>query len=162
MHPHFIRELTAWDRHERPVELAELLDQNFLRYEGQGDVPSQIHGYLSTNFHDLRNLPKDAPTLRAKAKDRYYVADPAKESDVQKTRERALLREFEEYRLSKQKKLSVFRLEAVRAGFRHGWQQNNYSTIIEVAEKIPEDVLQEDPMLLMWYSSSLTRTGRQA
>jgi DNA modification methylase len=162
VHPHFIRELTAWDRHERPVELAELLDQNFLCYEGQGDVPTQIHGYLSTNFHDLRNLPKDAPALRKKAKDKYYVADPAKESDVQQTREKALLREFEEYRVSKQKRLSVFRLEAIRAGFRHAWQHNDYTTIMAVAEKIPEDIVQEDPMLLMWYSSSITRGGRQS
>jgi len=61
---------------------------------GQDEVPSQIHRYLSTNFHDLRKLPKDAPALRAKAKDRYYVPDPAKEADVQKSREKALLREF--------------------------------------------------------------------
>jgi len=100
--------------------------------------------------------------LRAKAKDRYFVPDPAKEADVQKGREKALLREFAEYRELKQKKLKVFRLEAIRAGFRWAWQQNNYSAILDVAEKIPEDVLQEDAMLLMWYTNSLMRAGRQA
>lgn len=35
-------------------------------------------------------------------------------------RKRALLREFEEYRKSKEKRLKVFRLEAVRAGFKKG------------------------------------------
>ena len=83
-------------------------------------------------------------------------------SDLEKLRERALLREFGEYRDSKQKKLKVFRVEAIRAGFRSSWQQNDYAAILAVAEKLPEDVLQEDPMLLMWYTNSLTRTGRQS
>ena len=62
----------------------------------------------------------------------------------------------------KQKKLKVFRLEAIRTGFRWAWQQNDYNAILDVAEKIPEDVLQEDAMLLMWYTNSLIRTGRGA
>jgi len=162
IHSQFMREIAGWEKHESPMELRDLLEQNFLLYDGQGEVPSQIHRYLSTNFHDLRKLPKDAPVLRAKAKDRYFVPDPAKEADVQKGREKALLREFAEYRELKQKKLKVFRLEAIRAGFRWAWQQNNYSAILDVAEKIPEDVLQEDAMLLMWYTNSLMRAGRQA
>jgi len=162
LHPQFMREIAGWEKHERPLELRELLDQNFLLYEGEDDVPSQIHRYLSTNFHDLRNLAKDAPQLRAKAKNRYYVPDPQKESDVQKSREKTLLKEFESYRESKEKKLKVFRLEAVRAGFRRSWQEAEYDTILGVAAKIPDEVLQEDPMLLMWYTNSLIRTGRGA
>jgi len=60
-------------------------------------------------------------------------------------RKRALLREFEEYRESKQKRLKIFRLEAVRAGFKKAWQERGYATIAAVARKIPENVLQEDP-----------------
>ncbi|HOL72962.1 MAG TPA: hypothetical protein PKW45_16050, partial [Bryobacteraceae bacterium] len=161
IHPQFMREIAGWEKHEKPIELRDLLEENFLRYDGVGEVPSQIHRYLSTNFHDLRRLPKDAPALRAKAKDRYYVPDPTKEADVQKTREKALLREFHEYRTSTQKKLKVLRLEAIRTGFRWAWQQNDYDAILDVAAKIPEDVLQEDAMLLMWYTNSLIRTGRQ-
>lgn len=162
LHPQFMREIGGWEKYERPLELRELLDQNFLLYDGAGEVPSQIHRYLSTNFHDLRKLSKDAPALRAKAKDRYYVPDPNKEADVQKSREKALLREFAEYRETKQKKLKAFRLEAIRAGFRWAWQQNDYNAILDVAEKIPEDVLQEDAMLLMWYTNSLMRAGRRS
>jgi 16S rRNA G966 N2-methylase RsmD len=161
IHPQFMREIAGWEKHEKPIELKDLLEENFLRYDGVGEVPSQIHRYLSTNFHDLRRLPKDASALRAKAKDRYYVPDPTKEADVQKTREKALLREFHEYLTSTQKKLKVFRLEAIRTGFRWAWQQNDYDAILDVAAKIPEDILQEDPMLLMWYTNSLIRTGRQ-
>jgi 16S rRNA G966 N2-methylase RsmD len=162
IHPQFMREIAGWEKHESPVELRDLLEQNFLLYDGLDEVPSQIHRYLSTNFHDLRNLAKDAPALRAKARDRYYVPDPTKEADVQKSREKALLREFGEYRATTQKKLKVFRLEAIRTGFRSAWQQNDYDAILGVAEKIPEDVLQEDAMLLMWYTNSLIRTGRGA
>ena len=162
IHPQFMREIAGWEKYERPMELRDLLEQNFLLYEGQDEVPSQIHRYLSTNFHDLRKLTKDAPALRAKAKDRYYVPDPTKEADVQKSREKSLLREFAEYCELKQKKLKVFRLEAIRAGFRWAWQQNDYTAILDVAEKIPEDVLQEDAMLLMWYTNSLMRAGKQA
>lgn len=47
-------------------------------------------------------------------------------------------------------KLKLFRLEAVRAGFKKVWAEHDYATIITVARKIPENVLQEDPKLLMW------------
>ena len=158
IHPQFIREIAGWQKHEKLPELSEMLDQNFLCYEGSGEVPSQVHSYLSENLKELRNLAKDHPSLRAKAKDRWYVPDPKKASDVEKRRDRALLREFDEYRHSSQKKLKVFRLEAVRAGFRQAWQNRDYQTIIAVAQKISEDVLQEDPKLLMWYDQALTRT----
>jgi hypothetical protein len=97
IHPQFLREIGGWQKHEKPLELSELLEENFLRYNGAGEVPSQLHSYLSTNFKELRNLPKDDPTLRAKAKDRWYVPDPNKAADREKFRERVLLREFREY-----------------------------------------------------------------
>jgi hypothetical protein len=159
LHPQFLKEIGGWQKHEKPLELSELLAENFLRYDGQGEVPSQIHSYLSTNFKELRNLDKDDPVLQAKAKDRWYVPDPNKAGDLEKLRERALLREFDEYRASKQKQLKLFRLEAVRAGFKKAWQERDYKIIIEVARRIPEYVLQEDPKLLMWYDQAITRTG---
>ena len=159
IHPDFIREIGGWQKHEKPLELSQLLEQNFLRYDGNGDVPGQIHSYLSSNFKDLRNLPKDDITLRAKAKDRWYVPDPNRAGDLEKLRERALLKEFDEYRQFKGRKMKVFRIEAVRAGFKKAWQERDYSTIISVAEKILDNVLQEDPKLLMWYDQAVTRTG---
>ena len=159
LQPNFMKAVAGWAKHERPLELSEMLAQNFLCYDVRGDVPSQIHSYLSTNFKELRNLPKDAPALRAKAKDRWYVPDPNKVADLEKLRERTLLKEFEDYRASTQKKLKVFRIEAVRAGFKKAWQDRDYQTIIEVAKKISDAVLQEDPKLLMWYDQAITRSG---
>jgi len=184
LHPRFLKEISGWEKHEKPLELSALLEENFLRYDGKGEVPSQIHSYLSTNFKDLRNKPKDDPALRAKGKDRWYVPDPNKAGDLEKLRERALLREFAEYlpagykpaaiddqqamlpgmearetKVPRGKKLKIIRLEAVRAGFKHCWQNRDYRTIIAVAQRIPQNVLQEDPKLLMWYDQALTRTG---
>lgn len=160
LHPQFMRELGGWQKHEKSLELLDLLEENFLRYDGKGDVPNAIHGYLSSNYKELRNRAKDDAELQAKAKDRWYVPDPNKATDLEKLRDKTLLREFEEHRTTKQKQLKVFRLEAVRAGFKKAWQDRNYATIVAVAEKIPESVLQEDAKLLMWYDQALTRTGQ--
>ena len=159
IHPQFIRELAGWLKHERMIDLSEFLAQNFLRYDGRGEVPGPIHAYLSRNFKELRNLSKDHYALRVEAKDRWYVPDPHKATDLAELRTRGLLREFDAYRASPQRRLKLFRLEAVRAGFRRAWQAKDYATIVEVADKIPDDVLQEDPKLLMWYDQALTRVA---
>jgi len=156
IHPQFIKELGGWRKNEKSLELSLLLEQNFLRFEGKDQVPEQIHAYLSSNWKEMRNLPKDHPVLVTKARDRWYVPDPNKAGDLEKLREKALLREFDEYRQA-MKNLKVFRLEAVRAGFRKAWQERDYQTIIAVAEKIPHNVLEEDAMLLMWYDQAMTR-----
>ncbi|MCG2731640.1 MAG: DNA methylase, partial [Pseudodesulfovibrio aespoeensis] len=120
LHPQFLKEIGGWSKNEKALELSTLLEQNFLRFDGRGEVPSQIHSYLSTNWPELRNRPKDDPALVMKARDRWYVPDPNKAGDLEKLREKALLKEFEEYKQVK-KKLKVFRLEAVRAGFKSLW-----------------------------------------
>jgi DNA modification methylase/DNA-directed RNA polymerase subunit RPC12/RpoP len=161
INPQFMQELGGWSKNEQQLDLKGLLNQNFLCYNGIGEVPSQIHNYLSTNWPEMRNRPKDDPALMAKAKDRWYVPDPNKAGDLEKLRERSLLKEFEEYRQAKMK-LKVFRMEAVRAGFKKAWQERDYSTIIKVAEIIPNKILEEDPKLLMWYDQAVTRSRGEA
>ena len=68
----------------------------------------------------------------------------------------SLFKEFDEY-ANTRNKLKVFRLEAIRAGFRRAWQNKDYSTIISVAKKIPHTVLEEDQHLLMWFDQAMTR-----
>lgn len=159
LHPQFLKEIGGWEKHEKPLELSDLLADSFLRFDGQGEVPSQIHSYLSTNFKELRNLSKDDANLRSKAKDRWYVPDPKKAGDLEKLRERSLLREFDDYESSKSKALKVFRIEAMRAGFKRAYDQRDYQTIVDVAAKIPENVLQEDDKLLMYFDVASTRLG---
>jgi len=158
INPQFMQQLGGWSKNEAQLDLRELLNQNFLCYDGKGPVPEQIHAYLSTNWKELRNLPKDAPALVTKARDRWYVPDPNKSGDLEKLREKALFKEFEEYKEVK-KKLKIFRLEAVRAGFKKAWQERDYAVIVAVADKIPNNVLEEDPKLLMWYDQAVTRIG---
>jgi hypothetical protein len=159
LHPSFTRELQSWLKHEIPIELREILEQNFIRFDGRGPVPSQIHAYLSTNFKEARNLAKDDPTLIAKAVDRWYVPDPGKQIDLEKLREKSLLGEFENYKRSKDRKLKVFRTEAVRAGFKAAYDAQEYKTIVDIAAKLPENVLQEDEKLLMYYDVASMRLG---
>jgi len=45
----------------------------------------------------------------------------------------------------------------LRAGFKAAWGRKDYTTIIKVAQKIPEEALQEDEKLLLWYDQALTR-----
>jgi len=179
LHPQFLREIGGWQKYEKPLELSELLEQNFLRYDGKEAIPAQIVSWLKES-EGMRKAIKDAvasgmateengvlrfsphspqsSALITRSKDRWYVPDPNKAGDLEKLRERSLLKEFEEYKAAK-RKLKVFRLEAVRAGFKRAWQERDYATIITVARKVPENVLQEDPKLLMWYDQALTRSG---
>jgi hypothetical protein len=60
------------------------------------------------------------------------------------------------------KKFKTIRMEAVRTGFRYCWQNRDYRTLIAVARRIPENILQEDQKLLMWYDQALTRSGEEA
>jgi len=46
----------------------------------------------------------------------------------------------------------------LRAGFRAAWVNKDYGTIISVANKLPEETLQEDEKLLTLYDLALTRT----
>lgn len=158
VHPDFTVQLGAgWRKHEEKPELSSLLDDNFLRYDGNGDVPSQIHSYLSHSFRDMRGLEKTDPLLKAKAKDRWYAPDPSKAKDLEQRREKALLKEFETYRNAAGRRLKEFRLEVLRTGFKAAWSAKDYKTIIGVAQKIPEEALQEDEKLLLWYDQALTR-----
>lgn len=101
VNPLFMQQLGGWSKNEIVLDLRELLTQNFLCYDGQDEVPEQIHSYLSSNWKELRNLPKNDPALVSKAKDRWYLPDPNKASDLERLREKSLLKEFEEYRATK-------------------------------------------------------------
>ena len=162
-------------------------EQNFIRYDGSGEVPSQIHSYLSTNFKELRSLAKDDGNLRAKAKDRWYVPDPNKAGDLEKLRERAFFASFGSiflpainrtnrielegsyFRVSapaganpkgkKIRKLSAWRRS--RPGSSTAGRTETIRTIIAVAGGSPKTWPQEDPKLLMWYDQAVTRVGEE-
>ena len=65
-------------------------------------------------------------------------------------------KEFQEY-LDGKGKLKVFRLEAVKVGFAKLWKEKDYTSIVKIAERLPEQTVQEDPNILMYYDISLSR-----
>ena len=89
-------------------------------------------------------------------KGRWYIPDTKKEGDVAKLREKKLWKEFEGYLASKGK-LKLFRSEAIRVGFARLWKEKNYKAIVDMAERLPEQTVQEDPNILMYYDISLSR-----
>lgn len=86
----------------------------------------------------------------------WYIPDRTKEGDVAKLREKNLWKEFESYMNSKGK-LKRFRSEAIRLGFSRLWKDKNYQAIVDMAERLPEQTIQEDDKLLMYYDISLSR-----
>jgi hypothetical protein len=159
LQPVFMREASGWVKHEAPLELEALLSENFIYYDGKGPVPSQIHSYLSTNYREYRNLANGSQELRSEATGRWYVPDPSRQIDLEKLREKQLLSEFQAYKASPERKLKLFRTEAVRAGFKTAYDAQDYRTIVSVSAKLPESVLQEDDKLLMYYDVASMRLG---
>ncbi len=114
----------VWEKHEQPVELLTILEQNFVQDpDGTWRVP-----------------------------------DPQKESDLEQIRHRALLKEFQQY-LDTRGKLKVLRTEALRAGFKEAWQKKDYATIVTMAKRVPDAVIQEDQALLMYFDNASLMLG---
>lgn len=87
---------------------------------------------------------------------RWYIPDLTKSGDIAKLREKNLLKEFQEY-LTGKGKIKVFRSEAIRAGFAKLWKDKDYAAIVALADRLPEETIQEDQNLLMYYDISLSR-----
>jgi DNA modification methylase len=115
----------VWEKHEEPVELHVILEQNFME-------------------------ARDGS---------WHVADTNKESDLEQLRNRLLLKEFQEY-LESRGTLKVVRSEALRAGFKDRWQKKDYETIVQIAKRVPEALIQEDPALLMYFDNASLLCGR--
>ncbi|GEN51146.1 DNA methyltransferase [Alkalibacterium pelagium] len=160
IHPQFMKEIQYIAKHEELPELDNLLAENFLLYDSEDVVPDQITTYLRKNYHDMRGLENQDDKLKSKAKNRWYVPDPNKQADLEKLREKSLLREFNHYVeevSGTKKKLKLFRSEAIRAGFKKAWSEKDYQKIVDVAEYLPEKIIQEDDKLLMFHTHALMR-----
>ena len=92
---------------------------------------------------------------------RYRVPDMNEAKDREHFRTAALLKEFnkyvEELANPKTKKLKDVRVEALREGFKSAWQKKDFVAIVNVAEKIPQNLLMEDEYLLNFYDIAKDR-----
>ena len=135
----------------------------------QGGGP-QTYSDLANQFKkELHQVAYEAmPELRdmleanflQDAEERWYLPDPGKDSDLQALREKGLLREFATYSQGKGR-LKTFRAEAIRAGFSHAWKERQYNLIVEVAERLPARVFEDDPQLMMYADNARLRADAQ-
>lgn len=88
----------------------------------------------------------------------WSVPDPKKEADLEQLRSRSLLKEFQSYFETKGK-LKLIRTEALRAGFKDCWQKKDFATIVQIAKRIPDAVIQEDQSLLMYFDNASLLMG---
>ena len=149
----------VWEKHEKGIEIRDILDGNFVCYDGTGPVPATLHSYLSHSYHDLRNLPKDDPHLVEKARGRWYIPNPGKSEEMEQRRRRTLMREFETYRETPGKRLKEFRKEVIRVGFATAYEAGDFKAIVEVADRLPESVLEDDFELYMFVNNARTLVG---
>lgn len=89
---------------------------------------------------------------------KWHIPDANKEADLEGLRHRSLVKEFQGY-LDVKGKLKVVRTEALRAGFKECWQKKDYTTIIQVAKRVPETVIEEDQALLMYFDNASLLLG---
>lgn len=126
----------------------------------------QTYADLQPKFlQELHKLEfEDLPELRDLLKEnflqdelgRWYVPNPDDQADLDALKQKALLRDFGNY-LRGKGKLKMFRIEAIRVGFGAAWREKNYSVILRVAERLPENVLENDQQLLMYYHNASLR-----
>ena len=84
----------------------------------------------------------------------WRLANIEDDVDLEKLRTKALLKEFKLYLEVCRKprgKLKDVRVEAVRAGFKQCYNDKNFADIILVGDRIPQNLLTEDEILLQYY-----------
>ncbi|MDH0660495.1 DNA methyltransferase [Empedobacter sp. GD03865] len=85
---------------------------------------------------------------------KWYVPDAENEADLEKLRNKRLLKIFEDYKTEAAKpkgKLKEVRVEALRVGFKQCYQDKDFKTIVTIGDRIPNNLLMEDEVLLQFY-----------
>lgn len=80
--------------------------------------------------------------------------------DLEALRHKSLMKEFKVYMEVANKpkgKIKEVRLEALRAGFKQAYQDKDFSTIVKVGDRIPQNLLIEDEQLLQFYEIASSR-----
>jgi hypothetical protein len=113
----------------------------------KGDTLPEMRTILEENF--LKNV-----------KGQWYLPDPENEADLEKLRTRRLLKQFEIYKTEAYKpkgKIKEARVEALRAGFKQCYQDKDFKTIVQIGDRIPNNLLMEDEVLLQFYDIASSR-----
>jgi hypothetical protein len=112
-----------------------------------GDILPELRTVLEENF--LKNSHGE-----------WYVPDSENEIDLETLRHKRLLKQFDTYKVESAKstsKIKEARVEALRAGFKQCYQDKDFKTIVMVGDKIPNNLLMEDEVLLQFYDIASSR-----
>lgn len=156
LQPAFMRTIQHIEKYEQLPELRDLLEDNFLQYDGGTVIPERILTYLRANYPKYRG-DTVSDEMRQKMKDCWYVPDPNRMADIEKIRQKKLWKEFEGYvEASRQstKRLKTFRSEVVKAGFQKLWTDQEYAAIILVGDHLPSTAVAEDLFLTQFISNA--------
>lgn len=88
---------------------------------------------------------------------KWYVPNLSDKADLDKLRRKRLLKDFYDIYAKGTGRIKNARTEAIRVGFDECWKERNYSLIVNVGDRLPENVLQEDAALLMYYDNAANR-----
>lgn len=113
----------------------------------KGDIVPELRELLDENFIQESDGTWRLPNIQD-------------DIDKDKLREKALLKEFRtyvEFASKPRAKLKEVRVEAVRAGFKQCYMEKDFATIVMLAERIPQSLLEVDDILLQFYDIARTR-----
>ena len=113
----------------------------------KNDILPELRDILEENFIEEPNGKWRLPNIQD-------------DVDMTSLRTKALLREFRSYVEAAQKpksKIKEARVEALRAGFKQCYIDKDFETIVTVSNKIPQNLLQEDEVLLQFYDIALNK-----
>lgn len=150
-------QMTSGRWHETSLDTDRLLRENFLQYDGAGDAPDQLYSYFTPEVESLSDASPHDPELQKVAKGHWYVPNDKSSGDARKVATRDLLAEFEAYREPGAHRHMQFRLGVLRAGFERAWQEKDYRTIVDVGSRVPEELLQRDAKVTLWYDQAQVR-----
>lgn len=85
----------------------------------------------------------------------WHIPDINDQAQLDAVRTKRLLKEFEVY--VEAKKVKNARLEALRAGFKECYKNHDFATIVSVTNKLPEELLTTDEVLLRFYDIASSR-----
>lgn len=85
----------------------------------------------------------------------WHIPDLNDQAQLDAVKTRRLLKEFEVY--VEAKKVKNARLEALRAGFKECYKNKDFATIVAVGDKIDEELLTTDEVLLRFYDIASSR-----
>ena len=113
----------------------------------KGDVLPELKDILEENFIEDET-------------GHWHVPDLEKQIDLEKLKHKSLMKEFNLYKEMAQKpraRIKEVRVEALREGFKQCFKDKDFTTILLVGDKIPQNILTEDEQLLQYYDIAQMR-----